>query len=66
MAMAAIGATWFLTSGCSEEPAPANPPVAGAAATNTARVFTCSMHPEVVSNAPGACPKCGMTLVPKP
>jgi hypothetical protein len=27
--------------------------------------YTCSMHPEVVSDKPGKCPKCGMTLVPK-
>lgn len=26
-------------------------------------VYTCPMHPEVVRNAPGTCPKCGMTLV---
>lgn len=26
--------------------------------------YTCSMHPEVVRDAPGTCPKCGMTLVP--
>jgi len=26
--------------------------------------YTCPMHPEVVSDAPGSCPKCGMTLVP--
>lgn len=26
--------------------------------------YTCSMHPEVVRDAPGNCPKCGMTLVP--
>ena len=25
--------------------------------------YTCSMHPEVVRNAPGDCPKCGMPLV---
>jgi multidrug efflux pump subunit AcrA (membrane-fusion protein) len=27
--------------------------------------YTCTMHPEVVSEKPGSCPKCGMTLVPK-
>ena len=27
--------------------------------------YTCPMHPEVVRSAPGACPKCGMTLVPR-
>jgi hypothetical protein len=26
--------------------------------------YTCPMHPEVVENHPGKCPKCGMTLVP--
>ena len=26
--------------------------------------YTCPMHPEVRSPAPGRCPKCGMTLVP--
>ena len=28
-------------------------------------VYTCTMHPEVTSNKPGKCPKCGMTLVKK-
>ena len=27
--------------------------------------YTCPMHPEVSQDAPGNCPKCGMTLVPK-
>jgi Cu2+-exporting ATPase len=26
--------------------------------------FTCPMHPEVIKDAPGQCPKCGMNLVP--
>ncbi len=26
--------------------------------------FTCPMHPDVVATEPGACPKCGMDLVP--
>ena len=27
--------------------------------------YTCTMHPEVVMDKPGKCPKCGMTLVKK-
>ena len=34
----------------------AMPPVAGAK-------YTCPMHPEIVQDGPGACPKCGMALV---
>jgi hypothetical protein len=41
--------------GSKKAPAPA-----GAAAT-----YTCSMHPDVVADKPGTCPKCGMKLVPK-
>jgi CopA family copper-resistance protein len=28
-------------------------------------IFTCPMHPEIIRNKPGDCPKCGMTLVKK-
>lgn len=28
-------------------------------------MYTCPMHPEIVSDAPGKCPKCGMALVLK-
>ena len=28
--------------------------------------YVCPMHPEVVSDAPGLCPKCNMKLEPKP
>lgn len=27
--------------------------------------YTCPMHPEVIKDKPGKCPKCGMTLVVK-
>ena len=26
--------------------------------------YTCPMHPEVITDHPGNCPKCGMKLVP--
>jgi len=29
------------------------------------KIYTCSMHPEVKSNKPGKCPKCGMDLIVK-
>ena len=28
-------------------------------------IYTCTMHPEVMTDKPGKCPKCGMTLVKK-
>lgn len=30
-----------------------------------AQEYTCPMHPQIVRNAPGKCPICGMDLVPK-
>jgi len=26
--------------------------------------YTCTMHPEVISDTAGKCPKCGMAMVP--
>ncbi len=33
--------------------------------SDAAIVYTCPMHPEVISDKPGKCPKCGMDLVKK-
>lgn len=33
--------------------------------TTTTEVYTCPMHPEVQSDKPGDCPKCGMALEKK-
>jgi hypothetical protein len=41
-----------------EPPAPKTQPAAAA-------VYTCPMHPDVVSDKPGKCPKCGMRLIQK-
>lgn len=38
---------------------------AAASKDNPATVYTCSMHPEVISDKSGKCPKCGMDLVEK-
>jgi Cu+-exporting ATPase len=43
------------------EAAPPRPPRAAAAGTQ----WTCPMHPEVVRDAPGNCPICGMALEPR-
>lgn len=32
---------------------------------DTIMVYTCPMHPEILSGKPGNCPKCGMQLVVK-
>ena len=45
-----------------EPPAPSR--VHDAAAAAPARRYTCPMHPEIVRDAPGSCPICGMALEP--
>ena len=51
-------------------PAAGPPPAAGPAVAAVApkepktRYWRCPMHPEIVREAPGKCPKCGMDLVP--
>jgi len=37
----------------------------GKADTATETVYICGMHPEVISDQPGNCPKCGMELLAK-
>ncbi len=54
--------------GCSREPAsvPAAVPAAKDAVSTEPHVHTqyrCPMHPDVVRDAPGQCPICGMDLV---
>ncbi len=46
-------------------PAPPNRTATPEAAPAAATAYTCPMHPEVTSDKPGPCPKCGMTLVKK-
>ena len=36
----------------------------GQAPAKPGATYTCPMHPEVVQDHPGACPKCGMALEP--
>src|SRR5687768_474262 len=42
----------------------ARPPQPPAAPSPTGTKWTCPMHPEVVQDGPGTCPKCGMALEP--
>ena len=39
-------------------------PMAHAATPVPGTKYTCPMHPEIVKDGPGSCPKCGMALVP--
>jgi RND family efflux transporter MFP subunit len=45
-------------------PAPANTNSPSAGPPATKQLYTCPMHPDVISDHPGQCPKCGMNLVP--
>ena len=50
----------FTFSGCNNS----TPKSASVETTPAAKeVYTCTMHPEVRSEKPGNCPKCGMKLV---
>lgn len=50
-------------------PEPPMPPVMARATTSSAgpakTTYVCPMHPDVVMDAPGLCPKCNMKLEPK-
>ena len=52
----------LVTPGCREKKI-AEPEHDHAAEQKVADVYTCTMHPSVVSDKPGSCPICGMTLV---
>ena len=54
LAALALGLAAFTITGCNK-----SEPATGG---NVAVKYTCSMHPEVVKDTPGTCPKCGMTL----
>jgi len=38
-------------------------PVTAPSSTTEKVLYTCPMHPEVRSDKPGKCPKCGMDLI---
>ena len=45
-------------------PAPATTNAPAPVKPAAKQLYTCPMHPDVISDKPGQCPKCGMTLVP--
>jgi hypothetical protein len=72
----ALASLTLFATGCSDnkrstETTTATPATAVAAPDSTAAPaglatqYTCPMHPEVVADQPGKCPKCGMNLVVK-
>ena len=58
MAALTLGVAALNVTGCKKSE-PVNTP------SSQAVRYTCSMHPEVVQDTPGNCPKCGMKLVEK-
>jgi Cu+-exporting ATPase len=55
----------YLGAGVSAAPSTPKPVEHGAAASGAPRTYTCPMHPEVLRDAPGSCPICGMALEPR-
>ena len=62
--LAAAMAITLIAAGCSGSKPAAKPETTAAAAVQAVQ-YTCPMHPEVISDKPGKCPKCGMDLVVK-
>lgn len=62
--IAALSSAILLLAGCSRE-TPADGKSSDPASQKAAVKYTCSMHPEVVQDKAGNCPKCGMKLVEK-
>jgi membrane fusion protein, copper/silver efflux system len=60
------GWVWLLLSaGCDTGRTKEKQAAAQSAAAQSAEIYTCSMHPQILENHPGNCPICGMVLVKK-
>ena len=56
-------AACMLLGACGETSAPP-PPAETASASESAELYSCGMHPNVVQEMPGTCPICGLDLTP--
>jgi Cu(I)/Ag(I) efflux system membrane fusion protein len=63
MVIALAFALFFVS--CSRQQEKKNAEHADSVSTQSMEYYTCPMHPSVISDKPGACPICGMTLVKK-
>ena len=52
-------AALVIVAGCSDQKTDEK------AKAESSQLYTCPMHPEVVSDEPGLCPECNMNLIPK-
>jgi Cu+-exporting ATPase len=55
---------YFCMEGCKEK-FKENPEKYTKKKADVKEIYTCPMHPDVKSDKPGKCPKCGMKLVKK-
>ena len=62
MLLALAGCSSKNATTTSQSPAPASATSGTPAAAET---YTCSMHPEIIADKPGKCPKCHMDLIVK-
>lgn len=58
-------ATALFISSCNSNNTSGNKPADSNQIRKANVVYTCTMHPEVISDKPGKCPKCNMDLVQK-
>jgi len=64
LAVAVLGASGCKSS-CPSCCAPQSQSGPAGGRENHATQYYCPMHPDVVQNSPGKCPKCGMDLMEK-
>lgn len=65
LAVGASGCKEKTSSQSSEKTSSQSSEKASTQSSGQAVKYTCSMHPEVVQDKPGNCPKCGMALTEK-